>query len=92
MVEAIGVTKSFGDVVAVSDVTFQIGSGITAILGPNGAGKSTLFRMLCGLTPPSRGTVNVLGENPAPIAGSAVASVLHRSKTPSSTDSPCSTS
>ncbi|HCH79347.1 MAG TPA: ABC transporter ATP-binding protein, partial [Acidimicrobiaceae bacterium] len=39
MVEAIGVTKSFGDVVAVSDVTFQIGSGITAILGPNGAGK-----------------------------------------------------
>lgn len=64
MVEAIGVTKSFGDVVAVSDVTFQIGSGITAILGPNGAGKSTLFRMLCGLTPPSRGTVNVLGENP----------------------------
>ena len=66
MVEAIGVTKSFGDVVAVSDVTFQIGSGITAILGPNGAGKSTLFRMLCGLTPPSRGTVNVLGENPRP--------------------------
>ncbi|MEO0494063.1 MAG: ABC transporter ATP-binding protein [Actinomycetota bacterium] len=63
MVEAIGVTKSFGDVVAVSDVTFQIGSGITAILGPNGAGKSTLFRMLCGLTPPSRGTVTVLGEN-----------------------------
>ncbi|MEM8705689.1 MAG: ABC transporter ATP-binding protein [Actinomycetota bacterium] len=63
MVEAVGVTKSFGDVVAVSDVTFQIGSGITAILGPNGAGKSTLFRMLCGLTPPSRGTVTVLGRN-----------------------------
>lgn len=63
MVEALGVTKSFGDVVAVSDVTFQIGSGITAILGPNGAGKSTLFRMLCGLTPPSRGTVTVLGQN-----------------------------
>ncbi|MEM9201439.1 MAG: ABC transporter ATP-binding protein [Actinomycetota bacterium] len=63
MVEAAGLTKSFGDVVAVSDVTFQIGRGITAILGPNGAGKSTLFRMLCGLTPPSRGTVTVLGEN-----------------------------
>lgn len=63
MVEAVGLTKSFGDVVAVSDVTFQIGQGITAILGPNGAGKSTLFRMLCGLTPPSRGTITVLGEN-----------------------------
>ena len=63
MVEAVGVTKSFGDVVAVSDVTFQIGPGITAILGPNGAGKSTLFRMLCGLTPPSRGSVTVLGQN-----------------------------
>lgn len=63
MVEATGLTKSFGDVVAVSDVTFQIGRGITAILGPNGAGKSTLFRMLCGLTPPSKGTVTVLGLN-----------------------------
>ncbi len=63
MVEATGLTKSFGDVVAVSDVTFQIGRGITAILGPNGAGKSTLFRMLCGLTPPSRGTITVLGKS-----------------------------
>ena len=63
MVEASAVTKSFGNVVAVSDVTFQIGAGITALLGPNGAGKSTLFRMLCGLTPPTRGTVRVLGEN-----------------------------
>jgi len=63
MVEAVGATKSFGDVVAVSDVSFQIGSGVTAILGPNGAGKSTLFRMLCGLTQPSTGTVTVLGRN-----------------------------
>lgn len=61
MVEATAVTKSFGNVVAVSDVTFQIGAGITALLGPNGAGKSTLFRMLCGLTPPTRGSVRVLG-------------------------------
>lgn len=63
MVEASGVSKSFGDVVAVSDVTFRIGAGVTAILGPNGAGKSTLFRMLCGLTAPSRGTVTVLGHD-----------------------------
>ena len=52
MVEAIGVTKSFGDVVAVSDVTFQIGSGITAILGPNGAGKSTLLQAIADGTIP----------------------------------------
>jgi ABC-2 type transport system ATP-binding protein len=63
MVEVVGVTKSFGDVVAVSDVTFAVGPGVTALLGPNGAGKSTLFRIMCGLTPPSQGTVRVLGQD-----------------------------
>jgi ABC-2 type transport system ATP-binding protein len=61
MVVVDGVTKSFGDVVAVSDVTFSVAAGVTALLGPNGAGKSTLFRVMCGLTPPTRGTVRVLG-------------------------------
>ena len=60
MVEVTGVSKVFGDVVAVSDVTFSLHAGVTALLGPNGAGKSTLFRMLCGLTPPTKGTVRVL--------------------------------
>ncbi|HUR48133.1 MAG TPA: ABC transporter ATP-binding protein [Acidimicrobiales bacterium] len=59
-----GVTKWFGDVVALNDVTVDIGSGVTALLGPNGAGKSTMLRLLCGLTPPSQGTVRVLGRNP----------------------------
>ena len=63
MVEVHGVSKFFGDVVAVSDVTFAVRSGVTALLGPNGAGKSTLFRMMCGLTPPSLGTVKVLGAD-----------------------------
>jgi ABC-2 type transport system ATP-binding protein len=63
MVEVENATKSFGDVVAVSDVSFTVGSGVTALLGPNGAGKSTLFRMLCGLTRTTRGTVRVLGED-----------------------------
>ena len=63
MVEVTNVTKAFGDVVAVSDVTFTVGSGVTALLGPNGAGKSTLFRMMCGLTAPSQGTVRVLGAD-----------------------------
>ena len=58
------VSKWFKDVVAVSDVTCSIGYGVTALLGPNGAGKSTLFRMLCGLTPPSRGAITVLGGDP----------------------------
>ena len=61
MVTVTNVTKAFGDVVAVSDVTFSVGPGVTALLGPNGAGKSTLFRIMCGLTPPSQGTVHVLG-------------------------------
>ena len=63
MVEVAAVTKAFGDVVAVSDVSFRVGSGVTALLGPNGAGKSTLFRIMCGLTPPTQGTVRVLGKD-----------------------------
>lgn len=64
MIAVDGVSKFFGSVVAVSDVSFSIGPGVTALLGPNGAGKSTLFRMMCGLTPPSRGAVHVLGADP----------------------------
>ncbi len=63
MVEVAGVTKSFGDVVAVSDVSFRVDAGVTALLGPNGAGKSTLFRVMCGLTAPSQGDVRVLGRD-----------------------------
>jgi ABC-2 type transport system ATP-binding protein len=58
------VSKWFGDLVAVSDVSFAVGTGVTALLGPNGAGKSTMMRMLCGLTAPSQGAVQVLGCNP----------------------------
>ena len=63
MVSVSGVTKAFGDVIAVSDVTFDVGPGVTALLGPNGAGKSTLFRMMCGLTPPSQGEIRILGRD-----------------------------
>jgi ABC-2 type transport system ATP-binding protein len=59
-----GVSKWFGALVAVSDVSFDVGAGVTALLGPNGAGKSTMLRMLCGLARPSRGTVRVLGRDP----------------------------
>ncbi len=64
MIDVVDVSKWFGELVAVSDVSFSIGEGVTALLGPNGAGKSTMLRMLCGLTRPSRGTVRVLGRDP----------------------------
>ena len=63
MIEVAGASKTFGNVVAVSDVSFTLDEGVTALLGPNGAGKSTLFRMLCGLTTPTVGTVKVLGRD-----------------------------
>lgn len=68
-VVAEGVSKWFGPLVAVSDVSFDVGPGVTALLGPNGAGKSTMLRMLCGLARPSRGTVRVLGRDPRTDAG-----------------------
>ncbi len=54
--------KRFGDFTAVKDATFEVRRGeIFGLLGPNGAGKSTTFRMLCGLLPPSEGTLGVAG-------------------------------
>ena len=58
------VSKAFGSLVAVSEVSFAIEPGVTALLGPNGAGKSTLLRILCGLTPPSTGRVSIAGGDP----------------------------
>ena len=57
-----GVSRWFGSVVAVSDITFDIRPGITGLLGPNGAGKTTLLRMMTGLAETSTGTVTVFGE------------------------------
>ena len=56
------VSRWFGSVVAVSDVSFEISPGITGLLGPNGAGKTTLLRMMTGLAATSTGTVTVFGE------------------------------
>ncbi len=59
-----GLSKWMGPVVALSEVSFSLGTGVHALLGPNGAGKSTLLRAMCGLTSPSQGTVRVLGADP----------------------------
>jgi ABC-2 type transport system ATP-binding protein len=68
-VELVDVSRWFGNVVAVNDISFVLGSGVTGLLGPNGAGKSTILHMLAGLLRPSDGLVAVRGSttwrNPA---------------------------
>tara|TARA_A100001391_G_scaffold130111_5_gene89437 strand:- start:415 stop:2145 length:1731 start_codon:yes stop_codon:yes gene_type:complete len=59
-----GLTKTFGDFTAASDISFAVPYGtIFGLLGPNGAGKSTTFKMLCGLLTPSHGECAVAGHD-----------------------------
>ena len=58
------VSRWYGNVVAVNDISFRLGSGITGLLGPNGAGKTTLLHLLAGLLRPSAGRV-LIGGRPA---------------------------
>ena len=56
------VSRWFGNVVAVNDVSMALGPGVTGLLGPNGAGKSTLINMMSGFLAPSSGSVTLDGE------------------------------
>jgi len=57
------VSKWYGQVIGLNDVSVTVGPGVTGLLGPNGAGKSTLMKLITGQLKPSKGTVQVLGES-----------------------------
>ncbi|HEY6358351.1 MAG TPA: ATP-binding cassette domain-containing protein, partial [Vicinamibacterales bacterium] len=69
IVAAEHLSKWYGQVIGLNDVSVQVGPGITGLLGPNGAGKSTFMKLITGQLRPSKGDVHILGEaiwrNPA---------------------------
>ncbi|MCD6640313.1 MAG: ABC transporter ATP-binding protein [Nocardioides sp.] len=68
VLESSGLTKHFGQVRALEDLTITVGEGVTGLVGANGAGKSTLIKILLGLLEPTSGRATVLGHD---IAGGA---------------------
>ncbi|MGN6390445.1 MAG: branched-chain amino acid ABC transporter ATP-binding protein/permease [Burkholderiaceae bacterium] len=73
VLEARGITKQYGGLTAVSDVSFSLAEGeLRGVIGPNGAGKSTFFKMLAGEVQPTHGTVSLRGQD---ITGAGVTTV-----------------
>ena len=73
LLEAIGMRKEFGGLIAVNDVSFQIPSGaIVSLIGPNGAGKTTFFNMLTGVYTPTSGEIIFNGHDVAGLPPHAV--------------------
>lgn len=64
VVTAHNLSRFYGIVLGLNNVSFEIGPGITGVVGPNGAGKTTLFRLLTGQIKPSSGELSVLGGSP----------------------------
>jgi len=64
LLEAKGLTKRYGAIIALESVDFQINEGITGLLGPNGAGKSTTIKLFLGLIEPTSGSAEVIGQKP----------------------------
>src|SRR3954447_18341039 len=63
-VDAVGLTKRYGDLVAVDGITIEVAQGeVYGVLGPNGAGKTTFLRMLFGLITPDSGSLEVFGRS-----------------------------
>ncbi len=64
MIEAQGLTRRYGDLTAVDQISFEVNEGeIVGMLGPNGAGKTTAIRMITGFLPPTEGRVRVAGDD-----------------------------
>ena len=62
--EILGLTKAFGGLVAIRDVTLDFAPGsLSAVIGPNGAGKTTLFNIVSGHLPPTHGTIRLDGKD-----------------------------
>jgi ABC-2 type transport system ATP-binding protein len=89
MIRVQNLTKRYGSFTAVDAISFEARPGVvTGFLGPNGAGKSTAMRMACGLTPPTSGSVTILGRpyralpNPSALVGTLLdASAQHAGRT-----------
>ena len=62
LIETLHLSKWYGQVVGVNDLSLSIGPGVTGLLGPNGAGKSTLIKALVGQLRPSMGEARILGQ------------------------------
>ena len=95
-IEITGLTKQFGAVTAVDDLTFTVEPGkVTGFLGPNGAGKTTTLRVLLGLVRPTRGTATFGGTpyasltRPFESVGAALEATFHPGRTRSITDQTC---
>ncbi len=84
VVEITGLRKSFGEVVAVDDVSLEVpGGSVYGLLGPNGAGKSTILGCLLGLVQPDAGTISLLGRRVDGGADDVVRGVGSTMETPS---------
>ena len=79
-----GVSKSFGGLAAVQDVSLELGAGsLSALIGPNGAGKTTTLKVITALLPPAAGRVTydgteLTGRNPADVVASERLPMMRR--------------
>lgn len=79
MLQGVGITKRFGGVMALRNVSFEVGAGeLVGLIGPNGSGKSTLFSVISGFHPPDEGAIffdgrNITGARPHTIARLGIA-------------------